>query len=265
MRRQRSQSHRRRRAGGGATPICRAAASVLDAHARHRRRVRHHLDAAQPLLGVSSARGTPAARSRQIAAAPASAVMAREARRRAPQRAFRLRRTRDEPRRVGKGFALDRVGVILRRRQCGTRCCPPGSSSLLAVGGRNRGWLIDITSPLVARSAAGASLPPRRRPRNQRRRRTVRRRRRPPLRSRHRSANRLAGGRRVERQRGRLERGDRRRPVDGVPGRRSRARGRLLPRASQRPGAGDARRRDEPTVFGGIPGVIVRAQTAVAR
>ena len=50
---------------------------------------------------------------------------------------------------IGKGFALDRVGAILRRRHVRHALLSAGRSSLLAVGGRNRGWLIDITSPRV--------------------------------------------------------------------------------------------------------------------
>jgi thiamine biosynthesis lipoprotein len=50
---------------------------------------------------------------------------------------------------IGKGFALDRVGAILRRRHVRHALLSAGRSSLLAVGGRHRGWLIDITSPRV--------------------------------------------------------------------------------------------------------------------
>ena len=48
---------------------------------------------------------------------------------------------------VGKGYALDRVADLLRRRHVTHALLSAGRSSLLAIGGRGRGWSIDIVSP----------------------------------------------------------------------------------------------------------------------
>lgn len=48
---------------------------------------------------------------------------------------------------VGKGFALDEVGIMLRAAGVRHALLSAGRSSLLAVGGRHRGWEIDIVSP----------------------------------------------------------------------------------------------------------------------
>jgi len=48
---------------------------------------------------------------------------------------------------VGKGYALDRVADLLRRRQVTRALLSAGRSSLLAIGGAGRGWPIDIVSP----------------------------------------------------------------------------------------------------------------------
>lgn len=48
---------------------------------------------------------------------------------------------------VGKGFALDEVGIMLRAAGVRHALLSAGRSSLLAVGGRQRGWQIDIVSP----------------------------------------------------------------------------------------------------------------------
>lgn len=50
---------------------------------------------------------------------------------------------------VGKGFALDRAGALLRRRHVRHALLSAGRSSLLAIGGRSRGWLIDVASPQI--------------------------------------------------------------------------------------------------------------------
>lgn len=48
---------------------------------------------------------------------------------------------------VGKGFALDEVGIMLRAAGVRHALLSAGRSSLVAVGGRHRGWEIDIVSP----------------------------------------------------------------------------------------------------------------------
>ena len=103
-----------------------------------------------------------------------------------------------------------------------------GRSSLLALGGRDRGWPIDIISPrragrspasscATARSAPAA-------PASSSSTSTA------ALRPRARSAHRLAGGRRAERHRRSRQRGRCRRAIDGLPRRRVGARPALLPR-----------------------------------
>jgi FAD:protein FMN transferase len=52
---------------------------------------------------------------------------------------------------IGKGYALDRMASVLRRRGVGHALLSAGGSSILALGGRNGGWPIDIRSPLVSR------------------------------------------------------------------------------------------------------------------
>ena len=48
---------------------------------------------------------------------------------------------------VGKGYALDEVGATLRAGGAQHALLSAGRSSLLALGGRHRGWQIDIASP----------------------------------------------------------------------------------------------------------------------
>ena len=48
---------------------------------------------------------------------------------------------------VGKGYALDRIADLLRRRQVTRALLSAGRSSLLAIGANGRGWPIDIVSP----------------------------------------------------------------------------------------------------------------------
>jgi thiamine biosynthesis lipoprotein len=48
---------------------------------------------------------------------------------------------------VGKGYALDRVATSLRAAGAHHALISAGRSSLLAIGGRQRGWHIDLVSP----------------------------------------------------------------------------------------------------------------------
>ena len=50
---------------------------------------------------------------------------------------------------IGKGYALDRAASVLRASGVAHALLSAGSSSLVAVGGRGDGWLIDLVSPLV--------------------------------------------------------------------------------------------------------------------
>jgi FAD:protein FMN transferase len=59
---------------------------------------------------------------------------------------------------VGKGYALDEVGVMLRAASVRHALLSAGRSSLLALGGRNRGWEIDIVSPRQESSIARVRL-----------------------------------------------------------------------------------------------------------
>jgi FAD:protein FMN transferase len=51
---------------------------------------------------------------------------------------------------IGKGYAVDRMGGLLRARSVRHALVSAGGSSVLAVGGHGRGWSIDIRSPRVA-------------------------------------------------------------------------------------------------------------------
>jgi thiamine biosynthesis lipoprotein len=53
---------------------------------------------------------------------------------------------------IGKGYALDRMGELLRRRGLRHALLSAGGSSVRAIGGRGTGWTIDIRSPLVDRT-----------------------------------------------------------------------------------------------------------------
>lgn len=55
---------------------------------------------------------------------------------------------------VGKGYALDCVAAALRRARATEALLSAGRSSLLAIGGRGRGWCIDLVSPRRARPIA---------------------------------------------------------------------------------------------------------------
>jgi thiamine biosynthesis lipoprotein len=48
---------------------------------------------------------------------------------------------------IGKGHAVDRLGAVLRRRGVTRALVSAGGSSVLAVGGDERGWTVDLTSP----------------------------------------------------------------------------------------------------------------------
>ena len=45
---------------------------------------------------------------------------------------------------IGKGFALDRMGTLLRRRGATRALLSAGHSSVLALAGRGRGWPVDL-------------------------------------------------------------------------------------------------------------------------
>src|SRR5262245_6375833 len=55
---------------------------------------------------------------------------------------------------IGKGYALDRMGGVLRARGTERALLSAGRSSVLAIGGRGRGWPIDIR-PRLASGIAG--------------------------------------------------------------------------------------------------------------
>jgi thiamine biosynthesis lipoprotein len=48
---------------------------------------------------------------------------------------------------IGKGYAVDRLGVVLRRCGVTRALASAGGSSVLAIGGQGEGWTIDLTSP----------------------------------------------------------------------------------------------------------------------
>jgi thiamine biosynthesis lipoprotein len=52
---------------------------------------------------------------------------------------------------IGKGYALDRMGALLRARGAGRALLSAGSSSVLAVGGRGRGWPVDLRPQRASR------------------------------------------------------------------------------------------------------------------
>ena len=52
---------------------------------------------------------------------------------------------------IGKGYALDRLGQLLRRGGVRRALVSAGGSSVLAIGGEGRGWTIDVTSPVLDR------------------------------------------------------------------------------------------------------------------
>jgi hypothetical protein len=52
---------------------------------------------------------------------------------------------------IGKGFALDRMGEVLRREGATRALLSAGRSSVLALGGRGRGWPVDLRPRLASR------------------------------------------------------------------------------------------------------------------
>jgi thiamine biosynthesis lipoprotein len=52
---------------------------------------------------------------------------------------------------IGKGYALDRVGALLRRRGVSRALLSAGGSSVLALGGDPSGWIVDLRSPQAKR------------------------------------------------------------------------------------------------------------------
>lgn len=52
---------------------------------------------------------------------------------------------------IGKGYALGRVGTLLRRRGVSDALVSAGGSSVLAMGGDGDGWVIDLRSRQVKR------------------------------------------------------------------------------------------------------------------
>jgi len=59
---------------------------------------------------------------------------------------------------IGKGYALDRMARVLRRRGVECALLSAGSSSILALGGPRGGWSIDLRSPLLPRRIARLRL-----------------------------------------------------------------------------------------------------------
>ena len=49
---------------------------------------------------------------------------------------------------VGKGFALDRAGSLLRSEGVQHALLSAGGSSIVALGGRGKGWVVDLVSPV---------------------------------------------------------------------------------------------------------------------
>lgn len=54
---------------------------------------------------------------------------------------------------IGKGYALDRMGDVLRARGAHRALLSAGRSSVLALGGRGRGWPVDLRPSLATRAA----------------------------------------------------------------------------------------------------------------
>lgn len=52
---------------------------------------------------------------------------------------------------IGKGHALDRMGALMANAGVRHALLSAGASSVLALGGRHRGWTIDLRSPQVER------------------------------------------------------------------------------------------------------------------
>ena len=54
---------------------------------------------------------------------------------------------------IGKGYALDRMADVLRARGADRALLSAGRSSVLAIGGRGRGWPIDVRPRLASQTA----------------------------------------------------------------------------------------------------------------
>jgi thiamine biosynthesis lipoprotein len=52
---------------------------------------------------------------------------------------------------IGKGYALDRMGELLRARGARRALLSAGRSSVLALGGKGRGWPVDLRPRLASR------------------------------------------------------------------------------------------------------------------
>jgi len=59
---------------------------------------------------------------------------------------------------IGKGYALDRVGRAMREAGARHALLSAGRSSLLALGGRDGGWLVEIASPRTQEPLARVAL-----------------------------------------------------------------------------------------------------------
>jgi thiamine biosynthesis lipoprotein len=59
---------------------------------------------------------------------------------------------------IGKGYVLDRMGVLARRRGVRHALLSAGDSSIVAVGGRGDGWTIDLRPLRAERLVARLSL-----------------------------------------------------------------------------------------------------------
>ncbi len=59
---------------------------------------------------------------------------------------------------IGKGYAVDRLGAVLRRFGVTRALVSAGGSSVLAIGGHREGWTIDLTSPQVESRIARVHL-----------------------------------------------------------------------------------------------------------
>lgn len=55
---------------------------------------------------------------------------------------------------IGKGYALDRMGELLRARGVRRALLSAGHSSVLALGGKGRGWPVDLRPRLASRRVA---------------------------------------------------------------------------------------------------------------
>ena len=199
----------------------------------YRWRLRRHDDAAQPLLGLHAPGGASAAARGDRGRAPAGRLRCGAREFRSALGDLQPSRNRGEPRRRGQGLRAGsrtlgaaRVGGAARaavgRRQQHRRSGWPRRR----MGGRRR-----LAPP--ARAAHRDALAAERGAWNERRRRTVRRPGRATLRSRHRSADRLACGRHPFSERRRLRRGACRCALDRLPGRRARSGQAVLRRASR--------------------------------